>query len=124
MTTHVSESSPSVLDGIDKMKFAMVEDYKLHIPPPAGAPPKSDITAKMNEEYVNSFEVKHGRKYIKILSNRSATAFIVGTDEDKKFKKGDILMSASYAAPARNGARGNVLEGNYPINWTGPLYLK
>ena len=100
------------------MKSAMIEDYKLFMPPT-----KSDIRTKMNEEYVNSFEVKHGSKYIKILSNRSATAFIVGTDEDKKFKKGDILMAASYAAPARNGARGNVLDGNYPINWTGPLYL-
>ena len=118
MTTYVSESSPSVLDGIGKMKSAMIEDYKLFM-----SPTGSVITAKMNEKYANSFEVKHGRKYIKILSNRSATAFIVGTDKDKKFKKGDILMSASYAAPARNSARGNVLEGNYPINWTGPLYL-
>ena len=118
MTIYVSESSPSVLDGISKMKSAMIEDYESFMPPT-----NSDITAKMNKEYVNSFEVKYGRKYIKILSNRSATAFIVGTDEDKKFKKGDILMSASYAAPARNSARGNVLEGNYPINWTGPLYL-
>ena len=119
MTIYVSESSPSVLDGIGKMKSAMIDDYKLFMPPT-----KSDITAKMNEEYVNSFEVKHGSKYIKILSNRSATAFIVGTDKDKKFKKGDILMAASYAAPARNGSRGNVLDGDYPINWTGPLYLK
>ena len=119
MTIYVSESSPSVLAGIGKMKSAMIEDYKSFMPPT-----KSDITAKMNEEYVNSFEVKHGSKYIKILSNRSAKAFIVGTDKDKKFKKGDILMAASYAAPARNGARGNVLDGDYPINWTGPLYLK
>ena len=118
MTTYVSESSPSVLAGIGKMKSAMVDDYKLFMPPT-----KSVIAAKMNEEYANSFEVKCGSKYIKILSNRSATAFIVGTDKDKKFKKGDILMAASYAAPARNGARGNVLDGNYPINWTGPLYL-
>ena len=119
MTIYVSGSSPSVLDGINKMKSAMIEDYKLFMPPT-----KSDIRTKMNEEYVNSFEVKYGRKYIKILSNRSATAFIVGTDKDKKFKLGDILKPAGYAAPARNSARGNVLDGDYPINWTGPLYLK
>ena len=118
MTTYVSESSPSVLDGIGKMKSAMIEDYKSFMPPT-----KSDITAKMNEEYVNSFEVKCGSKYIKIFSNRSVTAFIVGTDNDKKFKKGDILKPAGRAAPARNAARGNVLDGNYYINWTGPLYL-
>ena len=123
MTTYVSESSPSVLAGIGKMKSAMVDDYKLFMPPT-----ESDITAKMNEEYANSFEVKYGSKYIKILSGRgfrpSVNAFIVGTDKDKKFKLGDILKPAGYAAPARNGARGNVLDGDYPINWTGPLYLK
>ena len=124
MTTHVSESSSSVLDGIDNMKSAMVEDYKLLMSRTrAVSPTKSDITAKMNEEYVNSFEVKCGSKYIKIFSNRSVTAFIVGTDNDKKFKKGDILKPAGRAAPARNAARGNVLDGNYYINWTGPLYL-
>ena len=39
------------------------------------------------------------------------------------FKKGDVLKPASWAAPALNQPRGNVLEGNYPIQWTGPLYL-
>jgi hypothetical protein len=53
----------------------------------------------------------------------SAWGFIVKTDTDKKFKKGDILKCAGWSAPARNKARGNVLDGNYPINWTGPLYL-
>ena len=119
MTRFVSESSKSVLAGIDKMKSAMVDDYKLFMPPT-----ESDITAKMNEKYANSFEVKYGSKYIKISSGRSVTAFIVGTDKDKKFKKGDILMAAGYNAPARNKARGNVLDGNYPIQWTGPLYLR
>ena len=40
------------------------------------------------------------------------------------FKKGDILKAAGYNAPALNSARGNVLTGNYAIQWTGPLYLK
>ena len=119
MTRLVSESSKSVLAGIGKMKSAMIDDYKLFMPPA-----KSDITAKMNEKYANSFEVKYGSKYIKIVSNNSVTAFIVGTDKDKKFKKGDILMAAGYNAPARNKARGNILDGNYPIQWTGPLYLR
>jgi len=133
MTTYVSESSPSVLDGIGKMKSAMIEDYRLFMIFQAWtlsgrSPIGSVITAKMNEEYANSFEVKYGSKYIKILSGRgfrpSVNAFIVGTDKDKKFKLGDILKPAGYAAPARNAARGNVLDGDYPINWTGPLYLK
>jgi hypothetical protein len=41
-----------------------------------------------------------------------------------RFKKGDVLKAASWAAPALNQPRGNVLEGNYPMQWTGPLYLR
>ena len=45
-------------------------------------------------------------------------------EDFKHFKKGDILKAAGYNAPALNSPRGNVLNGNYPIQWTGPLYLK
>jgi hypothetical protein len=45
--------------------------------------------------------------------------FVVNTDNDKKFKKGDLLKPAGYAAPARNFARGNILEGGYMSRWTG-----
>ncbi len=48
---------------------------------------------------------------------------VVNTDNDKKFKKGDLLKAAGFNAPARNAARGNVLEGNFQIRWTGPEYL-
>ena len=47
--------------------------------------------------------------------------FVVNTDSDKKFKKGDLLK-AGFNAPARNAARGNVLEG--VLVYAGlPLYL-
>ena len=63
-----------------------------------------------------------GKKFIKVVQERSVFAFIVKEDTDK-FKKGDILKAAGYNAPAQNAARGNVLTGNYYINWTGPLYM-
>ena len=67
----------------------------------------------------------YGNKYVKMVSKGAGVKlFIVAVDDDKKFKKGDILKPAGWAAPARNAARGNILEGGYPINWTGPLYLK
>jgi hypothetical protein len=40
--------------------------------------------------------------------------------DDKKFKFGDILKSASWRAPARNFARANVLKRDYSnIRWCG-----
>jgi hypothetical protein len=47
----------------------------------------------------------------------------VNTDNDKLFKKGDLLKPAGYDKPARNKPRGNILDGGFQINWTGPLYL-
>ena len=68
-------------------------------------------------------KVSQGKKYIKIVQDTGVFCFIVKEDF-KHFKKGDILKAAGYNAPALNSARGNVLTGNYPIQWTGPLYLK
>ena len=119
MTVYVKDASKSVLSGLSKMKAAMIEDYAKFMPPS-----KSDTTAKMNAEYADNFTITYGTKYIKITEKGGGVkAFVVGVDNDKKFKKGDILKPAGWAAPARNAARGNVLDGGYPINWTGPLYL-
>ena len=79
---------------------------------------------KMVEEFNEGLEFKRGQKYIKILSNRSVWGFIVKTEDDKKFRKGDILKAAGWNAPARNAARGNIIDGGYSICWTGPHYLK
>ena len=120
MTVIVRNGSLSVLSGLGKMKAAMIEDYAKFMPPS-----KSDITAKMNAEYAENFTITYGKKYIKITEKGGGVkAFVVGVDNDKKFKKGDILMPAGYNAPARNKARGNILRGGYPINWTGACYLK
>ena len=118
MTVFVNESSESILSGLSKMKAAMIEDY-------AGfMPPKDEVAKKMNEDYANNLTITYGKKYIKITEKGGGVkAFVVGVDNDKVFKKGDILKPAGYAAPARNAARGNILDGGYPINWTGPLYL-
>jgi hypothetical protein len=120
MTVYVKDASKSVLSGLSKMKAAMIADYAKFMPPS-----KSDTTAKMNAEYADNFTITYGTKYIKITEKGGGVkAFVVGVDNDKKFKKGDILMAAGYNAPARNKARGNILNGGYPINWTGPCYLK
>ena len=88
---------------------------------------KGELSATNNEmieQFNERVDYVEGRKYIKIISDRSVWGFIVAVDDDKKFKKGDILMAAGYNAPARNAARGNVFDlENYATRWTGANYL-
>ena len=102
--------------GIQNLIDTMVEDY-------AEWAKSMDWDDSTTLKFAEKIRTTEGNKYIKIISDNSSTAFIVKKD-DKRFRKGDILMSASWNAPARNSARGNVLIGNFPMNWTGPLYLK
>ena len=84
----------------------------------------TETNKTMIAEFNEKITYKVGTKYIKVFTEGgSVWGFVVNTDKDKKFRKGDILKAAGYAAPARNKARGNILDGGYTINWTGPLYL-
>jgi hypothetical protein len=82
----------------------------------------TDHAATMIAEFERKVRFDEGRKYIKVIAGSSVWGFIVKT-ADAKFKAGDILMAAGWAAPAKNAARGNVFDG-YSIAWTGPHYLK
>lgn len=84
----------------------------------------SSYTQGVLDNFDDNVQVKHGKKYIKIVGGISSGVwgFIVATDDHPKFKKGDILKAAGYNNPATNAARGNVFE-DYTIRWTGPLYL-
>ena len=102
------EKGNTIMEGIDNMINAMQQDYKSY---------------NYNGIMID-YEVKPGKKYIKIIEkNGGVSCFVVNIKDDKKFKYGDVLMAASWSTPARNSARGNVLVGGYPIQWTGPLYL-
>ena len=117
MTKFVKEKTFDILEGVNTMKRAMREDYADW----ASGPLKGgEIALKMYDEYCGNLTESYGSKYIKITEKGGGVkAFIVNTDKDKKFKKGDILKPAGWAAPARNFARGNVLDGGYEIRWTG-----
>jgi len=87
----------------------------------------SDYSKKQIAEWDNKIKVMYGKKFIKVIKENGVFAFICKDDVSApftSFKKGDVLMPASWNRPALNRARGNVLTGNYPIQWTGPLYLK
>ena len=108
----VTDKSETLLAGIGKMIDAMVVDYS-----------KGNTNERMFNEYKDGFKTIVGQKFIKITNGNGVKAFIVKQD-DGKFKMGDILKPASWRAPDKNSARGNVLEGGYAIQWTGPLYLR
>ena len=106
-----------VIEGVKVMMEAMVDDYTNFMRPDTG------IRKKMNKEFIENLDFTIGKKYIKVIErNGGVKAFVVGVDNDKKFKLGDILLPAGYNAPARNFARGNILDGDYTIAWTGALY--
>ena len=85
-----------------------------------------DIREKMTEEYCGGLMVEENRRYWKIIgtngggTSRSVKGFICKAG-DKKFREGDMLKAAGWAAPARNFARGNVLDGSGidNVSWTG-----
>ena len=83
----------------------------------------TEINKTMIAEFNEGLTFKEGQKYIKVMSRGSVWGLIVNVANDKLFQKGDILKAASYNAPARNKPRGNVIDGGYKIQWTGPCYL-
>ena len=112
---------------IEKVLEAMREDYKRWSDNCArheSSAHYSKIKNEMEEDYCNGLEVSEGSRYWKITSGRqsqrSVSGFIVKAG-DKKFREGDMLKAAGWAAPARNFARGNVLDGRgvNEVRWTG-----
>jgi len=117
----VKKTAKTLNEGIQNLMTGAKDDY-IQMSTMGG----KELTGYSKEQVDNwnrSVSIKNGQKYIKVVRENSVFAFIVKEDF-KHFKKGDILKAAGYNAPALNSARGNVLTGNYPIQWTGPLYLK
>jgi hypothetical protein len=129
MTKIVKEKSTNLAEGVKNLISTANEDYisaTNHdgLSYDEQSDSSKEISDEMNKKFTEGWIVSEGSKYIRLRTNGFGTwGFIVKTDNDKMFKKGDLLMPAGYDKPARNAPRGNVLKGNFPINWTGPLYL-
>jgi len=109
-----------------KMAGVMKQDYQRFWEAGSKGEPLSEYAQAQLEGFMESIEFTSGPKYIKVIrddNQRTVWGFIVNTDTDKKFKRGDILKPAGWAAPARNKARGNVFEDLSWVQWTGPAYL-
>ena len=84
------------------------------------------------EENHDSWKVTYekGRNFFRFVRDGSCNGFLVinppkGTDNKtgEGFNRGDLLMAKSWKAPAKNFARGNVLDEGWEQNvrWTGVL---
>ena len=121
---NVNWSAKTLDEGISNMMSGAKADYEMFH---TSNGRKEIVSGSYGDEQLKSYDSKTkilpGKKYIKVVQDKGVFAFIVKEDF-KHFKKGDILKPAGWNAPALNSPRGNVLKGNYPIQWTGPLYLK
>ena len=116
----VEKTANNVLSGISIMMQGAKDDYiKMST---IGGRELTGYSKEQVDNWDNKTKVSMGKKYIKVVQENGVFCFIVKEDF-KHFKKGDILKAAGYNAPALNSARGNVLTGNYYIQWTGPLYM-
>ena len=79
----------------------------------------NQVRSKMREEFKDGIRHEVGNKYIRVICGTSCHSFIVKKDFGK-WKAGDVLKAASWAGPATNFSRGNILESDLKnITWTG-----
>jgi hypothetical protein len=118
---YVSKTANNLNDGINNMMEAAKADYVRMST--MGGKELTGYSLEQTQLWDSKTKVTQGKKYIKVVQDTGVFCFIVKEDF-KHFKKGDILKAAGWNAPALNSPRGNVLKGDYQIQWTGPLYLK
>ena len=117
----VSQKCETLEEGIKFMMAGAKADY-VAMSTSYGKKELTGYSLEQTNKWDSNTRIMPGKKYIKVVQENGVFCFIVKEDF-KHFKKGDVLKPASWAAPALNQPRGNVLKGNYPIQWTGPLYL-
>jgi hypothetical protein len=117
----VTKTANNIVEGIANMMAGAKDDY-IRMSTSNGKKELVGYSKEQVDNWDNKTKVKFGKKYVKIVQDTGVFAFVIKEDSGR-FKKGDILKAAGYNAPALNSARGNVLTGNYPIQWTGPLYM-
>ena len=116
----VDKKADNLKDGITNMMLGAKNDYIRMST--SGGKELTGYSKEQVDNWDNKTKVIEGKKYIKIVQDTGVFAFVMKEDSGH-LKKGDVLKAAGYNKPALNSARGNVLNGNYHIQWTGPLYM-
>ena len=100
--------------GLDKLSAKINADYCKFM-----GRQDYDIAKESIRKFNSELQYTIGKKYIKFMSGNSCWGFVV-LENDEKFMRGDILKPSTYKAPARNFARGNILNGDWGrVQWTG-----
>ena len=88
------DSTIDFWEGVDNLLSNIKKDYA-----------KWSNRAEGIERFNKNLDVKSGRKYTKIIQNKSVWGFIANGDGMLKgipYFKGDVFMAASWSAPARH----------------------
>ena len=109
-----------LLNALGELEHRIIEDYH-KFSTAGGKKEMTPISLAMFEDFKNGLGYIPGRKYLKVVTEKTLWGFI--NLKNTNFKEGDILKGAGYNAPALNKARGNIFNDNYEIAWTGPKYL-
>jgi len=98
---------------LEAYKAYLIEDY-------AGWDKKTPYFKEGRAEaWGAKISFQKGQKFIKVVNDTGVHSFIVIVPFGS-FKYGDILKAASWAAPAKNFARGNVIDRDFAkTRWTG-----
>ena len=118
------EDTALLVDGLDELVELAKKDYSdwsnLGSRYDGETDSRRKIKDDMISEYNREISYSDGSKYVKIITGNSVWGFVVRVHNDKKFRFGDILKPAGWKTPARNFARGNVIDGNFGgVSWTG-----
>ena len=112
------------MENLDKLFAVIIADYK-EFDVRSGLKEMSEYSKRevADMESGKTLYAMEGKKYIRIVCRGSAWGFIVNTHDDKEYPYGTLLKCAGWKAPARNGARGNVVQGDFSwCKWTGLEY--
>ena len=103
---------------------AIVADYNRFMPLDGS---NDKFRIEQRKKFADELSVEVGKKYIRVVCESKTSprvwGFIVNCHDDKSYPYGTILKAASWKAPARNGARGNIITGDLSwVRWTGLAY--
>ena len=77
------------------------------------------VRDEMLEEFCSKIHATEGAQYFKVITRGGGVHSFIVKKDGPRFRRGDVLKAASWNSPAKNFARGNVLDGMTKVNWAG-----